>query len=193
MLDCNTAGCCLRIRAAFSHLVPIYVWICFGTVFFFTLLAAAYDKKNKTGNNCKPLINPSSEIPDNLQALKKLTEQPPYQRFKPFNEAYEKIKPVIDGKTSWLLLTGPAGAGKTATANAIISELELEKAVSSGAGAAPIRTAFRLKTRGAGGVRMVAARSLGQGIEASKDARRLLTGKDGILVYEKWFQHVAPK
>ena len=114
------------LGAAFSHLVPIYVWICFGTVSFLPLLAAAYNKKNKTDNSRRPLINPSSETPDNLQALKKLTEQPPYQKFKPFNEAYEKVKPVIDGKTSWLLLTGPAGAGKTATAAAIISELELD-------------------------------------------------------------------
>ena len=70
-------------------------------------------------------------------------------------------------------------------------ESAIEKAASANAGETSVHTAFKLKTRGAGGVRMVAVPSIAKGLEASRDIRRLITGKDGILVYEKWFQHVV--
>jgi hypothetical protein len=72
-------------------------------------------------------------------------------------------------------------------------EKTLGKSASAAAGAEPIQASFNLKTRGAGGARMVPAPSLENNIETTKDIRRLMTGKDGILVYEKWFQHVGPK
>lgn len=73
-------------------------------------------------------------------------------------------------------------------------ELEnaLEKACKARAGTAPIQTAFNLKTRGAGGIRMVGSSPVKNAASEPKNVRRLLTGKDGILVYEKWFQHVTP-
>ncbi|RLB68924.1 MAG: hypothetical protein DRH07_11780 [Deltaproteobacteria bacterium] len=55
-----------------------------------------------------------------------------------------------------------------------------------------IQTAFNLKTRGAGGSRLVKATSLPETNIASSEVCRLITGKEGVLVWEKWFRHIAP-
>lgn len=59
--------------------------------------------------------------------------------------------------------------------------------------AIPVTTAFNLKTRGVGGTRIVDF-SLIKGIKtSSKEITRLMNGKAGVLVVEKWFRHIAPK
>ena len=70
----------------------------------------------------------------------------------------------------------------------------LEKALSDGskATAVPVNTPIGLRTRGVGGARTVTAAMPAKIDIASKDIRQMFTGKNGVLVQEKWFQHVAP-
>jgi len=55
-----------------------------------------------------------------------------------------------------------------------------------------IQTAFNLKTRGVGGFRFVKIPSLPESKITSSEVCRLITGKEGVLVWEKWFRHIAP-
>jgi hypothetical protein len=70
----------------------------------------------------------------------------------------------------------------------------LEKSLSDGSKtkAVPVNAPLGLRTRGVGGSRQVTVAMPAKIDIASKDIRQMFTGKNGVLVQEKWFQHVAP-
>jgi hypothetical protein len=70
-------------------------------------------------------------------------------------------------------------------------EEALRKAGTTSSGALPVQAAFNLKTRGVAGTRFVDAPLHESTEKVSKEVRQIITGKEGVLVWEKWFQHVA--
>ncbi len=69
----------------------------------------------------KKPVDPSLElIPD----LAEMIVKPQYQKFIAFQQAYEKVGEFITGKSSIILIIGPSGRGKTATAEALIEEIK---------------------------------------------------------------------
>lgn len=69
----------------------------------------------------------------------------------------------------------------------------LEKALSDAAKtqAVPVDVPLGLRTRGVGGARKTTA--VPENIDVvSEEIRQMITGKNGVLVQERWFQHVAP-
>ena len=72
-------------------------------------------------------------------------------------------------------------------------ETALAKASKSSAAKSSIQYAFNLQTRGVGGTRLLGS-SPPQSTEASSGkVRQLVKGKAGVLVFERWFQHVGAR
>lgn len=88
---------------------------------------SAEPKQGETGNRDTTLIG-KSEItkPKDLYDLLSYIQEPPYYKTENnFPKAMEIVKPfLIQDKTAWISITGKPGIGKTATANALITEIQ---------------------------------------------------------------------
>jgi hypothetical protein len=65
-------------------------------------------------------------IPTDAQALAQRAENPIYQPSSAFNDAWDRVRGLLDGRCSHLGLFGARGTGKTATAHAITQRLAEE-------------------------------------------------------------------
>jgi len=70
-------------------------------------------------------------------------------------------------------------------------ETALTKASKSRAGKSSIQYAFNLQTRGVGGTRLIDSPPPQNMDTSSTNVRQLIRGKAGVLVVERWFQHVS--
>jgi len=90
------------------------------------IVVVAYLAMKKIKTSCQYVnSNFSGNIDFELSSdLTKMIIKPEYQKFLAFQSAYEKTATFKNGKSCYLLITGPSGRGKTATANAIIEEIK---------------------------------------------------------------------
>jgi tetratricopeptide (TPR) repeat protein len=65
----------------------------------------------------------ADNVPADLQELVRHAENPDYQRFPPFEQAWDRVSDILAGHCSHLGLFGPRGAGKTATVGAVKTRL----------------------------------------------------------------------
>jgi serine/threonine protein kinase len=72
-------------------------------------------------------------------------------------------------------------------------EAALEKASKSRAAKSSIQYAFNLQTRGVGGTRLIDSPPSQRMETSPTNVRQLIKGKAGVLVIERWFQHVSPR
>jgi serine/threonine protein kinase len=72
-------------------------------------------------------------------------------------------------------------------------EAALAKASKSRAAKASIQYAFNLQTRGVGGTRLIDSPPSPRTETSPTNVRQLIKGQAGVLVIERWFQHVSPR
>ncbi len=61
--------------------------------------------------------------------LRDISLNPPYQKFDYYNRVFNHTKTIFDGKSTYSVLKGDGGAGKTATANVLIESIGSELTV----------------------------------------------------------------
>jgi len=111
------------LGAAFSHLSLSYLWTCTGIVTFFGAMQFKLDRAVEPGSKDEGVQTSNILIPADASELSKRSECPPYKRLGIYNEAFKSVRPLLEGETVWLVLTGSNGVGKTSTADALIKEL----------------------------------------------------------------------
>ena len=55
--------------------------------------------------------------------LKEMVLNPPYQKYDYYKAVFESIQPIYEGKTTYCVLKGDGGAGKTVTAKILIDSV----------------------------------------------------------------------
>ena len=111
------------LGAATCHLSPGYLWLCFAVILISSAFFLIRIRLRKQGNPWGEIIESDKvPIPSDIHELIKRTEKPNFHRLKTHKEVFLRADPFVEGATVWMGLTGPAGCGKTATANAVITE-----------------------------------------------------------------------
>ncbi len=80
--------------------------------------------KGRTASEKHVTLVETRETPKSLQELRIRSQSPSYQSAKSFESARAHLDGYGEGKTVWLVLCGSSGAGKTATAEQLIANMQ---------------------------------------------------------------------
>ena len=119
------------IMTAFLHGESSYLII----VSIFTMLLAGgllythnkkirreIEEKNKLTVEDDPVIDVECHNLENVN-LNQIVLDPPYQKYDYYQDVFQSIQPIYDGKATYCVLKGDGGAGKTVTAKILIDSI----------------------------------------------------------------------
>ncbi|MCF7912828.1 MAG: AAA family ATPase [Candidatus Cloacimonetes bacterium] len=98
----------------------IQLWAMSGLLLLSLVITLIAYLRAKNGN----IVELPGSIKPETHILANIMTKPQYQEFPFFKECYEKVSHFESGSLSRVLLAGPSGRGKTATAEALISKLK---------------------------------------------------------------------
>ena len=121
-----SCGGSLLLGSALCSAAPEYVWmvlLILSLVVIIYVLKSEFKVEVATGSVVE--VYHERRLPDSLEELINLVEQPPYTPFADFEHATQMMMSFVsEKKCTYLALTGPGGRGKTAMAQSLLEALQ---------------------------------------------------------------------